>query len=111
MKTLVPVAHTGTTAHIIEIDHVLPMSDAWLTLNSQAPEGKMWSNGELVDAAECCDADYRCSYPPCVAESEKDAAYYGAMFAAAHRAQSDEYAVNDPKHPEFAERVFEGVGV
>ena len=49
MKTLIPVAHTGTTAHTIEIDHVLPMSDAWLTLNSPAPDGKMWSNGELVD--------------------------------------------------------------
>lgn len=114
MKTLIPVAHTGTTAHTIEIDHALPMSDAWLTLNSPAPDGKMWHDSELVDASCQCDgsddAMYRCSYPPCVAEGEADATYYGAMFAAAHRVHSDEYDVNDPKHQDFAERVFEGVG-
>jgi hypothetical protein len=103
MKTLIRVAHTGTTAHTIEIDHAFPMSDAWLTLNTPAPEGKMWDDGELVDASCQCDGSddsmYRCSYPPCVAESEQDAAHYGAMFAAASRGAT--------AAQEFADRVYD----
>lgn len=99
MKTLVAVGHIGSAAHTMELQHTLPLSDAWLTLNSPAPPHKMWSNGELVDDACFCDGTedgyYSCSYPPCVVERDAEAAFYGAQFRSATAAQ------------EWVDRVYE----
>lgn len=90
MKTLVAVGRTGTTAHTIEIEHAFPLSEEWLQVNDAA----------LVDESCQCDGSddvmYACTYPPCVAESDADAAYYGAQFRAAASAGQ-----------EFADRVYD----
>ena len=53
------------------------------------------------------DAPYRCTFPPCVAEGEAEAAYYGTMFRAAQIATTDGIAAH--KHPQRIEDVLNAV--
>jgi len=77
------------------------------------PAGKMWHEGEFVDDECYCDgaddAMYSCTFPPCVATREAEAAEWAAYFAAAPPAIVLEvgYDLADPKHPTFRERQFQ----
>jgi hypothetical protein len=76
------------------------------------PEGKMWADGELVDDSECCDGSddgyYVCSFPPCVAQQEADAAYWLAQCAPLNSVADESlaYEPGDPKREDYLEHVW-----
>jgi hypothetical protein len=104
VKTLVAVGHSKDRAYTMEITHAFPLSDDWYA-----------RNGAVALDAEClCDGSddgyYRCTYPPCVAESEREQAYYGAQFAAAQFAAAQGgYEPTDPKNAEYVDDLLEMV--
>jgi len=79
------------------------------------PEGKMLFEGEVVDSSESCDVDYACTFPPCVAERDAEAAQWLARFNAASdpivltsevaARYYDGYEQNDPKRSDFMDRL------
>lgn len=73
------------------------------------PTGRMLYEGELVDAAESCDVDYACSYPPCVAARHAEGDYWALVHAATQHvvvgADDEAYEPGSPKRSDY----FDGV--